>query len=136
MKTENKEIVEFYNEHPSIDFEKANLLLIEFLDKIFNHVTDDLDTNINSQILSHLVSSKKEFETLRTSVQDMNDKLSANSLETVQNINSQLGQIKKEYVEEMQTMISNGNINIFALNTLLLFSSIFSLFPPVAPLSP
>ena len=32
----------------------------------------------------------------------MNDKLSANSLETVQNINSQLGQIKKEYVEEMR----------------------------------
>ena len=111
LKTENKKLVEFYNEHPSIDFEKANLLLIEFLDKIFNHVTDDLDTNINSQILSHLVSSKKEFETLRTSVQDMNDKLSVNSLETVQNINNQLGQIKKEYVEEMQTMINNGNIS-------------------------
>jgi len=107
---ENQKIIDFYNEHPNIDFEKANLLLIEFLDKMFNHITDDLDVNVNSQILSHLISSKKEIETLRTTVQDMSEKISNNSLETVQNINSQLGQIKKEYMDEMQSVINNGNI--------------------------
>tara|TARA_B100001287_G_scaffold276668_1_gene288583 strand:+ start:294 stop:1829 length:1536 start_codon:yes stop_codon:yes gene_type:complete len=110
LKIENKQIIDFYNEHPSIDFEKANLLLIEFLDKIFNHVTDDLDTNINSQILAHLLSSKKEMETLRQSVQDMKEKMSTNAFETVQNINTQLGEIKKEYINEMQSLITNGNI--------------------------
>jgi hypothetical protein len=110
LKIENPRIVNFYKEHPSIDFENANNLLVEFLDNVFNHMTDDLDSNINSQILSHLISSKKEIECLKTSIGVMSDTLSKNSLETVQNMNTQLGQIKKDYIEEVYTMISNGNI--------------------------
>jgi len=110
LKIENQRIVNFYKEHPSIDFEKANILLVEFLDKVYNHMTDDLDSNVNSQILSYLISSKKEVEYLKTSIGVMSDTLSKNSLDTIQNMNQHLGQIKKDYMEEVHTMISNGNI--------------------------
>jgi hypothetical protein len=110
LKIENQRIVNFYKEHPSIDFEKANILLVEFLDKVYNHMTDDLDSNVNSQILSYLISSKKEVECLKTSIGVMSDTLSKNSLDTIQNMNQHLGQIKKDYMEEVHTMISNGNI--------------------------
>ena len=103
-------IINFYKEHPSIDFENANILLVEFLDNVFNHMTDDLDSNINSQILSHLISSKKEIECLKTSIGVMSDTLSKISLETIQNMNTQLGQIKKDYMEEVHNMITTGNI--------------------------
>ena len=69
FKTNNQKIVNFYNEHPNIDFEQSNLLLVGFLDKMFNHVTDDLDSNINSQILSYLQSSKQEIYDLKSSVE-------------------------------------------------------------------
>ena len=91
LKIENRKIVNFYKEHPSIDFENANILLVEFLDNVFNHMTNDLDSNINSQILSHLISSKKEIECLKTSIGVMSDTLSKISLETIQNMNTQLG---------------------------------------------
>jgi len=110
MSTENPKIVNFYKEHPNIDFEKSNLLLVEFLDRMFNNVTDSLDSNINSQILSYLQSSKQEFNELRSSIEVMSNTLSKISLETVQNINTQLGQIKKDYIEEVKTMITTGNI--------------------------
>jgi hypothetical protein len=110
FKTNNQKIVNFYNEHPNIDFEQSNLLLVGFLDKMFNHVTDDLDSNINSQILSYLQSSKQEIYDLKSSVEVMSNTLSKVSLETVQNINVQLGQIKKDYIEEVKNMITTGNI--------------------------
>jgi|TARA_B110000467_G_scaffold163347_1_gene189100 hypothetical protein len=110
LKIENQRIINFYKEHPSIDFENANILLVEFLDNVFNHMTDDLDSNINSQILSHLISSKKEIECLKTSIGVMSDTLSKISLETIQNMNTQLGQIKKDYMEEVHNMITTGNI--------------------------
>ena len=65
LKTQNAKIVKFYKEHPSIDFEKANLLLIYLLDTVFNHISNDLDSNINSQILSYLTSTKKDFDNLK-----------------------------------------------------------------------
>jgi hypothetical protein len=77
---------------------------------MFNHVTDDLDSNINSQILSYLQSSKQEIYDLKSSVEVMSNTLSKVSLETVQNINVQLGQIKKDYIEEVKNMITTGNI--------------------------
>ena len=55
LQTENPKIVSFYEQHPSINFEKANLLLIEFLDSMFNHISTDPDANINSQILSYIL---------------------------------------------------------------------------------
>ena len=110
MYTENPKIINFYKEHPNIDFEKSNLLLVDFLDRLFNNVTDSLDSNINSQILSYLQSSKKEFYDLKSSIETMSNTLSTASLQTVQNINTQLGQIKMDYIEEVKTMITNSNI--------------------------
>jgi hypothetical protein len=110
LKIENPKIVNFYKEHPNIDFEKSNLLLVEFLDRMFNNVTDSLDSNINSQILSYLQSSKQEFYDMKSSIEIMSSTLSKISLDTVQNINTQLGQIKKDYIEEVKSMITTGNI--------------------------
>ena len=84
--------------------------MFDFLDRLFNNVTDSLDSNINSQILSYLQSSKKEFYDLKSSIETMSNTLSTASLQTVQNINTQLGQIKMDYIEEVKTMITNSNI--------------------------
>ena len=66
LQTENPKIVSFYEQHPSINFEKANLLLIEFLDSMFNHISTDPDANINSQILSYISSSEKDMQLLKS----------------------------------------------------------------------
>ena len=39
----NQKIYEFYNKNPNVDFENVNLLLIDFMDSIFNNMTNDLN---------------------------------------------------------------------------------------------
>lgn len=110
LKTNNKKIITFYNEHPSIDFEKANLLLINFLDSIVNHVTNDLDGNINSQILSYMQSSKRDFDILKQNVNTISESMSKITSETVENINSELNQVKRDYVEQMKNIITADSL--------------------------
>ena len=110
IKTKNAKIVNFYKEHPSINFEKANLLLIDFLDNVFNHITNDIDSNINSQILSYMVSSKNDFDSLKESISHISDSMSKITIETISNINQQLDDIRKDYISEVRNIISTGNI--------------------------
>ena len=110
LQTENPKIVTFYDQHPSINFEKANLLLIEFLDSMFNHISTDPDANINSQILSYISSSEKDMQLLKSSIQNISDTVSKISSDTIESLLQNLGQIKTQYVEEVKSIVSNGNI--------------------------
>jgi len=110
LKTQNAKIVKFYKEHPSIDFEKANLLLIYLLDTVFNHISNDLDSNINSQILSYLSSTKKDFDNLKENISFISDTVSKMNTDTITNINQQLEAIKKEYVSELRNIVSTTSI--------------------------
>lgn len=110
IKTKNAKIVKFYNEHPSIDFEKANLLLIDFLDNVFNHITNDLDSNVNAKILSYMVSTKNDFDNIKENIDHISKTMSKNNEETVINLNKQLDEIKKDYISETRNIILTNNL--------------------------
>jgi hypothetical protein len=111
LKIKNKKIVDFYKNHPSINFEDANLLLIGFLDTLFNHMTDDLDSNINSQILSYMSKTQNELSNIKEDMNIISDNVSKITNNTIENINSQLMQLKGDYIDEMKTLISTSNIS-------------------------
>jgi hypothetical protein len=111
LKIKNKKIVDFYKNHPNINFEEANLLLINFLDSVFNHITDDLDTNINSQILSYMSKTQTELDDIKDNMNIISDNVSKISTTTIDNINSQLMQLKGDYIDETKTLISTSNIS-------------------------
>ena len=110
LKTKHTKIVSFYRDHPSIDFERANLLLIDFLDSMFNHVTNDLDSNINSQILSYMTSTQNEIKDIKSNVSILNDSMSKISEQTLQTMNSQLQTIKSEYIDEVRSLNNSSNM--------------------------
>lgn len=111
LKIKNKKIIDFYKNHPSINFEEANLLLINFLDSLFNHITDDLDSNINSQILSYMNKTQTELNNIKEDMNIISDNVSKISSNTIDNINSQLMQLKGDYIDEMKILISTSNIS-------------------------
>ncbi len=45
----NKKVLDFFQNHPSLDFEKTNLLFVNFMETFFNHITDDLETSLRKQ---------------------------------------------------------------------------------------
>ena len=57
----NKKIYDFYNENKNIDIVTANILLINFVESIFNHMTNDINSNINSQLLSYMSDNKTQI---------------------------------------------------------------------------
>ena len=107
----NKKIIDFYKNHPSIDFEKANLLLLHFLDSVFNHISNDLDTNINSQILAYMNKSQSEINELKDNLSLLSDNVSKMSKSTVDTLNSHFVTIKNDYIDEVRNLINTSNIS-------------------------
>jgi len=106
----NEKIHTFYQDHPHINIENMNLLLIDFLDTVFNNVTSDLDSNINSQLLTYMSNNKQEFDNIKSSMMDINDTMSKMNTDNMNFINNQLSVIKREYIDDVREVISNNNI--------------------------
>lgn len=95
----NKDIWSFYNENPNINIEKANLLLIRFMQSIFNNMTNNLNGNINSQLLTYMKDNKSTIDSLKSSLSGLTD-----------NISLQLMTIKKDYIEDVKQIVSNNTL--------------------------
>lgn len=106
----NKKIHTFYKDHPNIDFERVNLMLIDFLDTLFNNVTSDLDSNINSQLLSYMSNNKQEIDNIKHSMTSLKETMSKMNIDNMNSINTQLSNIKKEYIDDVRDVICNNNI--------------------------
>ena len=106
----NKKIHTFYQDHPNIDFERVNLMLIDFLDTLFNNVTSDLDSNINSQLLSYMSNNKQDIDNIKHSMTSLKETMSKMNIDNINSINTQLSNIKKEYIDDVRDVICNNNI--------------------------
>lgn len=108
MSVSNKKIHTFYSNHASIDFEQSNLLLIDFLDTMFNNITSDLDSNINSQLLTYMASNSDDISHLKDTIIKMNsDMTTSNSYD-----NSHL----KDSIHTMNETMSKMNADMTTSN--------------------
>lgn len=106
----NKQILDFYSNHPSLDFEKTNLIMIHFLESLFNHLSQDLGKNINSQLLTFMNQNKNQLkdvkEQLSLFVQSSNKKQE----ESVNNFLTQLSSWKSSYLKEIREIIEKNHL--------------------------
>ena len=112
LSVNNQKIHSFYRNHSTINFEQANLLLIEFLDTMFNSITNDLDSNINSKLLSYMTSNKEEITALKDNIHSMNETMSKMNISTINSVNEHLMKMKTDYIEEVNRVITNGNFTV------------------------
>ena len=106
----NKRIWEFYNENKNIDIETANVMLIEFMENIFNEMSSDINTNINAQLLSYMKESKMQIDNLKHNLSTVNDSLSKINSEMTNNMVLQFVNLKKEYIEDVRQVIHNNTL--------------------------
>ena len=104
----NKDIWSFYEQNKHIDFESANLLLIKFLQSIYNAVSEDMDTNINSQLIAFIHENKAEMSMIKSSISSMNDNVSRINSDIVNAMTIQLMQLKKDYMDDVKQVVSNN----------------------------
>jgi hypothetical protein len=114
----NKRIYEFYNENKNIDIESANLLLLDFIENIFNEMTD-ANSNINAQLLSYMSENRNQIDFIKNNLSNMNENISKLNNDIANNMMVQFINLKKDYIDDVRQVIHNS-----ALTTSEKFSSL------------
>jgi len=104
----NKRIWEFYNQNKNIDIETANVMLIDFIENIFNEISSDVTENINSQLLSYMKESKMQIDYLKHNINSINENISKINSEMKNNMMLQFMDLKKNYIEDVRQVIHNS----------------------------
>ena len=100
----NQRIIDFYNKHPQLDFEKVNLLYIDILENIIN-------TSIDNQssvklIMQSLATQKSELNHVLSVIKSTNDSYK-NELINMKNTYSSTNENIKNDIEGLKSMILN-----------------------------
>jgi hypothetical protein len=105
----NKRIWEFYNENKNIDIESANLLLLDFIENIFNEMTDST-SNINAQLLSYMNENRNQIEFIKSNLSNMNENISKLNTDIANNMMIQFMNLKKDYIDDVRQVIHNSTL--------------------------
>ena len=97
----NKDVWEFYNKHPHINFEEMNICLIKILEQILESTNPSLNTNIASQLIDNMKNIQNQVsnvtEMFSKSQHEMNTLFALKFME-----------FKKEYIEDLKMIISHN----------------------------
>ena len=110
-KINNERIWKFYNDNKNIDFESANVFLVEFLESIIGSINNTNNSNINSRILSLLTDNKEKIENFGTEINNINENITKMNTELTQNFVIQFMNLKKEYIDDIKQIIENNSLN-------------------------
>jgi len=95
----NERICRFYKENPHIHFESVNLIFIDLFDKLLTDMNSTMNASINSQILTNVNDLCSSMDFLKNSIDSHNTDLK-------QTILLKYSDIKKDYIDELNTILS------------------------------
>ena len=108
----NKRVFEFYNNNTALDFEQISLLCVELFENILQDATANINKSISSQILFECIENKNKIHELHTSTTANLQMINSNLSKITGDITLKLLDIKKEYIEEIKTIISLNSSNL------------------------
>jgi hypothetical protein len=92
----NKDVWQFYHDHPHIDPEEANLLFIDFIDTMLQKQDQS-----QSQLAAYVRESKAQLDALTLALTKMQSDMVL-----------QLNQTKREYVEDVRQIVGNQSLSV------------------------
>ena len=108
----NKKVFEFYNNNTALDFEQISLLCVELFENILQDATANINKSISSQILFECIENKNKIHELQTSTNTNLQMINSNLSKITGDITLKLLDIKKEYIEEIKTIIGLNSSNL------------------------
>jgi hypothetical protein len=103
MKVANEKIWNFYKTYPSLSFEAANLLFIDFMEKIIPDTKNGLTTSLAEQLV-------EQMKHLQSQMVTVTDNITLFRNENINNISVKLSEFKREYMEDIK-MILTSNVS-------------------------
>jgi len=99
----NEKIWKFYKTYPSLSFETANLLFIDFMEKIIPDTKNGLNTSLAEQLV-------EQMKHLQTQMVTVTDNISQFRNENIHNLSAKLSEFKREYMDDIK-MILTSNVS-------------------------
>ena len=72
---------------------------------MLNHITDDLGTNVNSQLLSVMNENKTQLNELQQQVSSYREEVSKTHQEATSDVFTQLSSWKTKYMDDVKQLI-------------------------------
>ena len=104
----NKPIWQFYKDNPKFNIITTNALIITILQQTFNNISQDVNTNINSQLLQYMTNNKKQIDTIADEIQTIKTNNTQQTQETINKILSQLTTNKNTYMDDVKILLQNN----------------------------
>ena len=126
LSVKNEKVLQFYKTHSYINFETANILLVDLLEKVLQKNDD----NREDVLLSYLKKIDTEFNTVSNSVTDLKENVKQSSLSIVNlqttlsnipttmtdNLTTRLTSPRENQVKELERLAMNHGANHILLN--------------------
>lgn len=100
--TKHKRVIEFYNTHSFIDFEQANILLVDMLERLLNKFDDNRD----DILLKSLSKLESEFSTLTNNLSEVRDNVKQSSL-SILNLQTSVTTLPNSLTDNLSTKFSS-----------------------------
>jgi hypothetical protein len=130
LTVKNKKVIEFYNKHNYIEFEQANILLVDMLEKFFQQT----DANREDILLTSLKKISHDFGSLSNNLSDIKENVKQSSTSILNlhttitnmpsamsdNLTSKFTSLRENQVKELERIFtSNSESNIKTIDTKL-----------------
>lgn len=103
----NKDVIAFYKNNPSLDFETMNLIFVS----IMRNLAQDMNSSLNSNIASQILNQMQGLQTQLNSVSENVVKLQS---DTILNFSAKFSEFKKEYLDDVKMVLSNNTADKIA----------------------
>ena len=96
--------IKFYNDHPDLDFDAVNLIIVDLLEKLVHNMSNTLNQNLSLDMLKE-ISSKLNILEQRTQDIDATTKNYIDSLKT--NIENSVSSQKEYIINSLRDLVKN-----------------------------
>jgi hypothetical protein len=93
----NARVIEFYKNHPMISVDTINVLFVEILEKLFSEISPNMDNDFALRLINEM----KNITTIIDKIQN----------DTIQNFTLKSMELKREYIHDLQLILSTNNTN-------------------------
>lgn len=130
MEIKNKKIINFFNEHPNLDFEGTILKFIEIMEILNEKMNNTMNNSMVLDILDNLKSMNSKIDNVSSTVGKINEN-------TSREFSMKMSELKKDYVEELK-MVLTCNVSdkiepLFKEQNSALFDKTYAMINTIIP---
>jgi len=104
----NKRAIQFYENHPELDFDAVNLIFVDLLEKLLSNMSNTLNENLSVDMLKEISENVSQHSILLKTLEERT-KDDISSLKT--NIDSSVSNQKDSIIASMREVVNNKENN-------------------------